>query len=87
VTFFTDFVVWGHEHECKIVPTPSSEGEFYVCQPGSTIATSLSEFEAKEKYAGLRKSPKTIYLLFIIYYFQTHRTFGSSWQPISHAAY
>jgi len=50
---FLDFVVWGHEHECKITPSPSSEGEFYITQPGSTIATALSESESVEKHIGL----------------------------------
>jgi double-strand break repair protein MRE11 len=50
---FLDFIVWGHEHECKITPTPSSEGEFYISQPGSTIATALSESESVEKHIGL----------------------------------
>jgi len=50
---FLDFIVWGHEHECKITPSPSSEGEFYISQPGSTIATALSESESVEKHIGL----------------------------------
>lgn len=46
---FLDIVVWGHEHDCDITPKPSGNGEFYITQPGSTIATSLSEGEAKPK--------------------------------------
>lgn len=44
-----DLVVWGHEHECLIKPTPSLVGGFYVCQPGSSVATSLVEGEAVPK--------------------------------------
>ena len=47
---FLDFVVWGHEHECLITPQPSSVGEFYISQPGSSVATALSEGEAKKKF-------------------------------------
>ncbi len=47
---FLDFVVWGHEHECLITPQPSTVGEFYITQPGSSVATALSDGEAKKKY-------------------------------------
>eukprot|EP01125_Pyxidicula_operculata_P014664 TRINITY_DN4906_c2_g1_i1.p1 TRINITY_DN4906_c2_g1~~TRINITY_DN4906_c2_g1_i1.p1 ORF type:complete len:745 (-),score=229.28 TRINITY_DN4906_c2_g1_i1:59-2110(-) len=50
---FLNLIMWGHEHECLIAPTPSTEAGFWVTQPGSTIATSLSEFEAKKKHIGL----------------------------------
>jgi len=50
---FLDFVVWGHEHECLITPQPSSVGEFYISQPGSSVATALSEGESKKKHFGL----------------------------------
>ena len=53
---FLNFVFWGHEHECKprIEPiTPADDDKFgrrargardsYVIQPGSTVATALSE--------------------------------------------
>ena len=43
-------VIWGHEHECLIKPQQSAIAEFYVCQPGSTVATSLIEGESKPKY-------------------------------------
>ncbi len=46
---FLDLIIWGHEHECKIVPAPCSDRDFYITQPGSSIATSLSEYEAKKK--------------------------------------
>lgn len=50
---FFDFVVWGHEHECKIDPILNPEQEFYVCQPGSSVATSLCAGEALPKHVGV----------------------------------
>lgn len=50
---FVDLVFWGHEHECKIDPTWNGVQNFYVTQPGSSVATSLSEGETKEKHVGL----------------------------------
>lgn len=50
---FLDFVIWGHEHECLIQPQESAVGEFYITQPGSSVATSLSEGESKRKHVGL----------------------------------
>jgi DNA repair exonuclease SbcCD nuclease subunit len=32
---FIDLVIWGHEHECNILPTPSAERDFYIMQPGN----------------------------------------------------
>jgi len=49
---FLNLILWGHEHECLIQPAPTSS-QFWITQPGSTIATSLSEFEAKPKHVGL----------------------------------
>ena len=55
---FFDLVIWGHEHECLIepefVPTGgvAEDGEdkgLFISQPGSSIATSLSEGEQKPK--------------------------------------
>ena len=43
-----DFVIWGHEHECLVEPTESTQG-FHISQPGSSVITSLIEGEAKEK--------------------------------------
>jgi len=45
-----DLVIWGHEHECLIEPAWNPEREFFVSQPGSSVVTSLSEGEAKQKY-------------------------------------
>ena len=50
---FLDLVIWGHEHECRIDPEWNPVQNFYVSQPGSSIATSLSEGEVKEKHVGL----------------------------------
>lgn len=46
---FIDLVLWGHEHECIIEPAYNPEQDFYVTQPGSSVATSLSEGESKTK--------------------------------------
>lgn len=46
---FLDLVVWGHEHECKIVPEPCASSDFFIIQPGSPIPTSLCEGEAQQK--------------------------------------
>ena len=50
---FLDMVLWGHEHECKIEPTESAGRNYYVCQPGSSVATSLCAGEAVEKNVGI----------------------------------
>ena len=50
---FLDLVFWGHEHECKIEPAWNGQQNFYITQPGSTIATSLSEGETRQKHVGL----------------------------------
>lgn len=47
---FIDMVIWGHEHECLIDPEESVGSKFQVCQPGSSIATSLSSGESRPKY-------------------------------------
>jgi double-strand break repair protein MRE11 len=45
-----DLVIWGHEHECLINPVPNADHTFEIMQPGSSVATSLSEGESKEKF-------------------------------------
>lgn len=47
---FLDFVLWGHEHECIPNPAFNPENNFYTLQAGSSVATSLCEAEACEKY-------------------------------------
>eukprot|EP00586_Coscinodiscus_wailesii_P016404 CAMPEP_0172493426 /NCGR_PEP_ID=MMETSP1066-20121228/24888_1 /TAXON_ID=671091 /ORGANISM="Coscinodiscus wailesii, Strain CCMP2513" /LENGTH=939 /DNA_ID=CAMNT_0013263609 /DNA_START=81 /DNA_END=2900 /DNA_ORIENTATION=+ len=48
-----DLVVWGHEHECLITPAESLVGTFRVCQPGSSVATSLVPGESTRKHVGV----------------------------------
>ncbi len=50
-----DLVFWGHEHECRLEPeqVKIEDKEFHITQPGSSVATSLTEGEAKEKQVGL----------------------------------
>lgn len=48
---FLHLVIWGHEHDCRIDPEPSHNT--FIIQPGSSVATSLSEGEAKEKKVGI----------------------------------
>ncbi|TRM67043.1 Metallo-dependent phosphatase-like protein [Schizophyllum amplum] len=48
-----DLVVWGHEHDCRIVPEPVAGKNYYITQPGSSVATSLSEGESVPKHVAL----------------------------------
>ena len=57
---FLDLVIWGHEHECKIVPPkdgalvpPKDGAPVPISQPGSSIVTDLSKSEEGAKYVGL----------------------------------
>lgn len=50
---FVDLVVWGHEHDCRIIPEENAVKNFFVTQPGSSVATSLSEGESIDKHIGL----------------------------------
>ncbi|KAG1698479.1 hypothetical protein DVH05_015019 [Phytophthora capsici] len=50
---FIDLVVWGHEHECLIDVQESVKGDFFITQPGSSVATSLVEGEAKQKHVAV----------------------------------
>ncbi|BDA49205.1 Double-strand break repair protein MRE11 [Coccomyxa sp. Obi] len=51
---FLDLVIWGHEHECIPDPTAAeSDNSFSILQPGSSVATALSEGEAKKKHVVL----------------------------------
>ncbi|KAF9563764.1 Double-strand break repair protein mre11a [Mortierella alpina] len=52
---FIDLVIWGHEHECLIDPVYNPQQGFHVSQPGSSVATSLSEGESKEKHVAILK--------------------------------
>lgn len=51
---FLQLVVWGHEHDCRIDPELLDTG-VYISQPGSSVATSLSQGEMLEKKVGLLK--------------------------------
>ncbi|KAF8352044.1 Metallo-dependent phosphatase-like protein [Amanita rubescens] len=48
-----DLVVWGHEHDCRIIPEPVAGKPYFITQPGSSVATSLAEGEAMEKHVAL----------------------------------
>ncbi|KAM7535724.1 hypothetical protein Aperf_G00000089358 [Anoplocephala perfoliata] len=50
---FLDLIIWGHEHDCRIVPEWNESQQFYIVQPGSSVATALSEGEAITKCVGL----------------------------------
>lgn len=48
---FLDLVIWGHEHDSNPTAEKSQSGrEFFVVQPGSTVATSLTPGEQKTKH-------------------------------------
>lgn len=61
-----NLVVWGHEHECIQHLDYFSKNDFHILQPGSTVATSLSDSEQGDKcyfiltvsYNDLRDKPK-----------------------------
>jgi double-strand break repair protein MRE11 len=44
-----DLVIWGHEHDCRILPEPVAGKHYFISQPGSSVATSLADGEAIEK--------------------------------------
>jgi double-strand break repair protein MRE11 len=49
-----DMIIWGHEHECLINATKAAHGgNFFISQPGSSVATSLSDGEARQKCYGI----------------------------------
>lgn len=50
---FLDLVVWGHEHECLVTPQQTAGRDFFVSQPGSSVATSLCPGEAKDKHVAI----------------------------------
>lgn len=60
---FLDFVLWGHEHECRIDPESCAKKNFRICQPGSPVATSLCEGESVPKYVGILHVHKTSFKL------------------------
>lgn len=50
---FLDFVLWGHEHDCRVIPEEVPGQKYYITQPGSSVATSLSEGEALDKHIAI----------------------------------
>lgn len=60
---FLDLIMWGHEHDCRIWPEENPCNNFYVTQPGSSVATSLAEGEANDKHIGLLKVYKNKFKL------------------------
>ncbi|XP_015600381.1 double-strand break repair protein MRE11 isoform X2 [Cephus cinctus] len=48
-----NFILWGHEHECRINPEIIAETGYHICQPGSSVATSLCEAESVPKRIGI----------------------------------
>lgn len=50
-----DLIVWGHEHQCRVEPEFNHQKSFYVSQPGSSVATSLSVGESTAKHVALLK--------------------------------
>lgn len=47
---FLDFILWGHEHDCKPSAIKNEITGSYILQAGSSIATSLSEGETLDKH-------------------------------------
>lgn len=60
---FLDLVIWGHEHDCRIIPEENPNKKFFVTQPGSTVATSLAEGEALDKCCGILSIHKSLFRL------------------------
>lgn len=50
---FLDLIIWGHEHDCRIIPEQNYKHQFHVSQPGSSTPTSLSEGESIKKHCGI----------------------------------
>lgn len=56
---YIQLAIWGHEHECRLKKTHNgvegAEGlpKTYICQPGSSVATSLGAGEMEEKNVAL----------------------------------
>jgi double-strand break repair protein MRE11 len=50
-----DLVIWGHEHEAKDRPQHNPTQDFYVLQPGSSVATSLCDGESAPKKSWIIK--------------------------------
>ncbi|WWC95289.1 DNA repair protein (mre11) [Kwoniella sp. B9012] len=46
-------VVWGHEHDCRLTPEKVEGKDYWISQPGSSVATSLAPGEAIPKHVGI----------------------------------
>nr|WJN24888.1 double-stranded break repair protein [Pseudozyma thailandica] len=65
-TMFDDsihLVVWGHEHEQMIQPQAVTEKRYHITQPGSSVATSLSQGETTEKCVAIIHVEKTDFMI------------------------
>jgi len=49
-----DLVVWGHEHDCRIIPETVVGKKYRITQPGSSVATSLADGESLDKCVDLQ---------------------------------
>jgi double-strand break repair protein MRE11 len=58
---FFDLIVWGHEHDCFINPRTTENRGYVIYQPGSSVATSLTEGEAREKHMFLLEIRRVAY--------------------------
>lgn len=65
---FLDLIMWGHEHECIIAPKNAEDPNlsFYITQPGSSVATSLSEGESRPKWVWLLAFLLMIHIIFAV---------------------
>ncbi|KAF7457684.1 DNA repair and meiosis protein Mre11 [Cryptosporidium felis] len=50
---FLDLIIWGHEHECIKNPVEIINKNFFILQPGSSIATSHIASESVKKHVVL----------------------------------
>lgn len=60
---FLDLIIWGHEHDCRIKVEENRKNCFFVCQPGSSVATSLSDGESRQKHCGILKIHKKNFVI------------------------
>lgn len=44
-----NLVIWGHEHDQRILPEDVAGKNYKITQPGSSVATSLTEGESIQK--------------------------------------
>lgn len=70
-------VVWGHEHDCRLTPEKVEGKDYYISQPGSSVATSLAPGESIPKYVS---SPPTIALRLMVRHVGILSVQGSQFQ-------